>query len=114
MTDAAPEFPTGSTYRAPFDVTDRNNDPLDLSTTEVRYAISEGRAGDELFRADETDTTVEVEPDGETGRIRVTIPASQLTWTGTVIEELRLTRSTTSLVVSQRPVTFVETLTDPE
>jgi len=106
-------FPTNSTYRAPFTVTDRDGNALDLSDSSIVYAIAEHRGGEPLYRVTDADAALTVEPSGERGTIEVTVPADEIVWTGTVIEELRVTRGDTSLVVSQRPVTFIDVVTDP-
>jgi hypothetical protein len=69
------------------------------------------RGGDAIYRADPDDITVE--PDGQTGVVEVTIQASEIFWTGVVIEELRLTQPDSSAVVSQRSVAFAPVTTDP-
>lgn len=106
--------PAGSTYQAPFEINDRGGNPVDLSGASVKYLIAERSDGrGELFAADETDSPVRVEPDGETGRVEVTILADDVDWTGTVFEELRVEKGVESLVVSQRAVRFEPVGTAP-
>ena len=105
-------FSTAATYRAPITVTDRGGDPFDFEESDIRYAVTTRLGGGEtLFEADRGDDAITVEPDGEAGVVRVEIAASELTWTGTVFEELRVSRGATSTVVLQRSVTFGESAT---
>jgi|APHM01.1.fsa_nt_gi hypothetical protein len=108
-------FPTASTYRAVFTVTDGSGDPLPVgSNTEATftYVIARTRGGDAIYTADPSE--IEVEPDGRTGVVEVTIPADDIFWTGGVTEELRLSRVDTSVVISQRRVVFTDATTEPE
>jgi hypothetical protein len=105
-------FPTDSTYRAPITVLNRDGDPLDnLDTTDLRYRISDGRGGEKLFEATEDDSEIQV--DTQNGVVTVEIPASEVTWTGSVWEELRVSPSG-SVVVLQRTVSFYKVATDSE
>jgi hypothetical protein len=104
--------PTTSTYEAPFRINDRNGEPLLLDSADIKFAISKWIDDDEnLFEASESDAAVSVEPDDTTGKVVVTIPAQDVTWTGTVLEELRVSLSGESLVVSQRSVEFESVIT---
>lgn len=106
--------PTSSTYEAPFTITSRDGEPLSLGSADIKFAISERINGDgSLFETSDTDDAVEVEPDGKTGEVVVTIPAEDVTWTGTVFEELRVSLGRESLVVSQRSVCFEPVATVP-
>jgi hypothetical protein len=107
-------FPTASTYRAIFSITDDAGDPLPVgeeTESTFEYAISQTRGGEAIYRADVSDITVE--PDGATGVVEVTVGADEIFWTGAVVEELRLTRAGTSVAVSQRRVAFTDATTDP-
>jgi len=110
MTDSFPAF---STYTAPFTITDREGNPIDLSSAEVTFSMTRESTGDEsLFTATESDSAVEIQPGGETGLVEVTVPASEVPeWT--VFEELRVSLGGTSIVVSQRTVTFESVATEP-
>ena len=109
-----PTVPTTSTYEAPFTVTNRAGEPLSLATAEIEFAISSKRGGGEtLFEASDADSAVAVEPEDTTGEVVVTIPAAEVTWTGTVFEELRVSLGSESLVVSQRSVRFEPVATAP-
>jgi hypothetical protein len=105
-------FPTDSTYRAPITVLDRDGDPLSgLDTADIRYRISTEQNGEKLFEATEADSEVQV--DVQNGVVTVEIPASEVDWTGSVWEELRVSPSG-SVVVLQRTVRFYEVATTSE
>jgi len=106
------KFPSNSTYRAEFTIVDRDGDPLNLSSAELSYVLSENLGqGPTLFDATEQDTSVVVEPNSETGRVDVTLEPSQVP-EGKYYEELRVSLDG-SIVVSQRTVFFSETITEP-
>lgn len=106
------EFPSDSTYRAPFDISDRNGEPLDVSNASVQFVLSERRGrGEIVFEATDDNREVDIHPEEITGRVEVTVPASDVP-TGVVFEELRVTLDE-SLVVSQRSVSFTPTVTEP-
>lgn len=107
------EFPTQSTYVAPFTITDRDGLKLGLKNADITYAIAENRgSGETLIEYTDADPEVEVQPDGETGLVEVTVGAEDITFTGTVQEELRVERTEGNVAVSQRRVTFSQTVTN--
>lgn len=106
-------YPTQSTYVAPFTVTDRDGDLLNLTGADIEFVIAQTRGGDDrLFEATDSDSVIEIEPDGNTGVVEVTIPATDITWTGTVWEELRIRQPNASVAVSLRDVRFEPRTTD--
>ena len=105
-------YPTDSTYRAPITVLNRQGNPLSsLDTADVRYRISSEQAGETLFEAAETDSEVQI--DAQNGVVTVEIPAVEVTWSGSVWEELRVSPSG-SVVVLQRTVYFYDVATGAE
>ena len=109
-----PTVPTTSTYVAPFTITNREGNALNLATADIEFAITTKRGGGEtLFDATDGDESVVVEPDNETGSVEITIPAEVVTWSGVVFEELRVSLGGESLVVSQRSVRFEPVATHP-
>jgi len=108
------EFPTKSTYVAPVTITDRDGDPLSLSGAEIEYALSEYESGGELYSASDGDSAVEIEPSGETGVVRVTVPATEITWKGRVWEELRVRQPDASVAVLKRQVRFSQVATEAQ
>jgi hypothetical protein len=107
-------FPTASTYRAVFSLTDAEGDPLPVGAdteSTFTYTIARTRGGEAIYQADPAD--IVIQPDEQTGVVEVTIEADEIFWTGVVIEELRLTRAGSSIAVSQRPVAFTAATTDP-
>jgi len=108
------EYPSNSTYVAPVTITDRNGDPLVLSNADVTYALTEYESGgEEYFGATEADSAVEIEPNNQTGLVRVTVPADAVTQARDVWEELRVAQPGTSIALLKREVTFTPAATDP-
>jgi len=100
-------FPTKSTYVAPFSVVDRDGSPLELQGAEIEYLITLRRGkGETLFEANRDAPEIEVEPDSETGLVKVTVGAEDITFTGSVWEELRIRQPDASVAVSLRKVRF--------
>ena len=106
------EYPAQSTYRAVVDVVDKDGSPIDLSNATLSYVLSDDRSGSDIaYDVGETADAVAVQPNETTGRIVVTIPASDVPQ-GVFYEELRVTLDE-SLVVNQRPISFRAVATDP-
>lgn len=106
------EFPTSSTYVAPFTVTDRENEPLDLTGADIEYVITTTRGGEIVYEVTADDPEITIEPNG-VGTLTVTVPAADITFEGLVWEELRIRQLGASAAVSQRTVEFVPVATDP-
>jgi len=105
-------FPTDSTYRAEFNITDPEGNALDLTGVSLSYALSENPdRGPVVFETSEGNDPVEVEPNGNIGLIEVTLTPDKVP-EGNVFEELRVSLEE-SLVVSQRSVFFSGTITEP-
>jgi len=109
-------YPTDSTYRAPVTVKDvHDEERVDLRPAEIVVKITSTQGGGEelLFVADDgstdsdTDAIIE-DVDRENGEVALEIPPSEVTWTGVVWEEWRITFPTESRsgVVNQRDVEF--------
>jgi hypothetical protein len=109
------KIPSKSTYVAPFNVNDTKGNALDLSQATVKYRITESAGGvKEVVSYDETDDEVTLEPEGETGKVKVEIPATETDIVGEVWEELRISFSSeSSMPVVQRKVYFGPSTTDP-
>ena len=107
-------YPTKSTYQAAFDVEDEAGEAKSLEDASATYVVTSRRAGEEtLFEVTDDDPAMTIEPDGETGRIRVTIAADELDWTGLVHEELRVSAGGVDLVIAQRSTAFKAVATEP-
>jgi len=105
-------YPSASTYRVQYNITDRDNQALDLTLASLKYALAENDGGPPvLFEKTENDAAVEIHPDNTTGRVEITVPATDVP-EGVVSEELRITLDET-LVVSQRYLTFTDVITTP-
>lgn len=106
-------FPAASTYEAQFTINDNDGSPLELANAAITYVFTRRLGGDQvLLELTDGDDAVEVEPDGETGVVDVTVPAADVP-EGTVFEELRVDLTDRSTVVSQRSVTFDPVTTEP-
>jgi hypothetical protein len=109
------KIPAKSTYVAPFTVYDDSGEKLSLSAASIKYRITESAGGvKEVVKYTESDDEVTIEPDGETGVVKVKVPATETDVVGEVWEELRVSFSSEgSKPVVQRKLYFEPSVTDP-
>jgi len=103
-------------YEAEYTITDSDGTAVDLSGTDVSvtYLVTTREGGGEtLLEKTEADVGLVVEPNGDTGVVRVELDADEVTWTGTVFEELRIETNQINEVPIQRSVRFGATASDP-
>lgn len=107
-------FPTASTYKAQFTINNSDGQPLNLQTADIKFVVVLGYGTDEiLYEKADTDDSMTVEPDNETGTVVIEIPAEELTWDGTVFEELRVNVGGVNAVAIRRKVEFDDVTTKP-
>jgi len=107
------KHPSKSTYRARFQISDRDGGAFDLTGAKLTYVLTQELGGDTiLFEATETQGNTTIEPNGEKGVAVITVPAESVP-VGVVFEELRVTKDE-SIVVSQRSLSFKRVSTEPQ
>lgn len=111
-------YPSKSKYTSIITVTDDVGDPVNLRNADtVEYIITSRKGtGEELYRTNrdsDPDFTVR-ENDGEFNIVEIFIEANEVTWSGTVWEELRVRfDEDQSTIVFQDPVLFNDVISNP-
>jgi hypothetical protein len=112
-------FPTHATYRAPIVVRKADESVVNPSNIDsVKYKLTKyAPAGEVVYEADDTMSSVTIEPNESTedpAEIVVEIPATKVTWTGELHEEMRVTLvDGQSAPVLEREVEFRNVSTSP-
>lgn len=112
-------FPTHATYRAPIVVRKADEsvvNPSDIDS--VKYKLTKyAPAGKAVYEADDTMSSVTIEPNDsndDPAEVVVEIPATEVTWTGEMHEEMRVTLiDGQSAPVLEREVEFHNVSTSP-